>query len=99
MGVWEFINRTFKIYENLYSQHNLGEDFDKVQLNIQERVHHGLHDDIDKVNHLSVKHSTSTLYIENSAGTRSQILTGRRNTFILLCLFIIFKYKTYYNDI
>ena len=25
----------------------LGEDFDKVQQNIQERVHHGLQDDIN----------------------------------------------------
>ena len=31
-----------EIYENLYSQLNLREDFDKVQQNIQERVHHGL---------------------------------------------------------
>ena len=31
------------------------EDFDKVQQSIQERVHHGLQDDIDKVNHQSVK--------------------------------------------
>ena len=66
MGVLELINRTFKIYENLYSQHNLGEDFDKVKLNIQERVHHGLHDDIDKVNYLSVKATTTTLNIEYS---------------------------------
>ena len=34
-----------EIYENLYSQHTLGEDFDKVQQNIQERVHHGLQDE------------------------------------------------------
>ena len=31
-----------EIYENLYFQHTLGEDFDKVQQNIQERVHHVL---------------------------------------------------------
>ena len=35
--------------------HRLGEDFDKVQQNIQERVHHGLQDDINKVNTQSVK--------------------------------------------
>ena len=88
MGVWEFINRTFKIYENLYSQHNLGEDFDKVQLNIQERVHHGLHDDIDEVNHLSVKVTTTTLNIENS----------KEHIYSPLFIYML-KYKTYYNDI
>ena len=31
-----------KIYENLWSQQTLGEDFDKVQ---QERVHNGLQGD------------------------------------------------------
>jgi len=33
----------------------IGEDFDKVQQNIQEKVHHGLQDDINKVNTQSVK--------------------------------------------
>ena len=37
-----------EIYESLYSQHTLGEDFNKVQQNIQERVHHGLQDDISQ---------------------------------------------------
>ena len=37
-----------EIHENLYSQHTLGEHFDKVQQNIQERVHHGIQDDISQ---------------------------------------------------
>ena len=46
-------NHFQEIYENLFSQHTVGEEFDKVQQNIQERVHHGLQD--DKVNTQSVK--------------------------------------------
>ena len=41
VGVQNISDHIQEIYENLYSQHNLGEDFDKVQHNIQERVHHG----------------------------------------------------------
>ena len=34
----------------------IGEDFDKMQLNIQERVNHGLQDDLDKVKIKSKMH-------------------------------------------
>ena len=48
MGAQNIADHFPEIYENLYSQHTLGEDFDKVQQNIQERVHHGLQDDISQ---------------------------------------------------
>ena len=39
VGAQNIANHFQEIYENLYSQHTLGEGFDKVQQNIQERVH------------------------------------------------------------
>ena len=42
VGAQNIANHFQENYENLYSQHTLGKDFDKVQQNIQERVHHGL---------------------------------------------------------
>ena len=55
VGAQNIANHFQEINENLYSQHTLGEDFDKVKQNIQERVHHELQDDIYKVNTQSVK--------------------------------------------
>ena len=54
VGVQNIANHFQETYENLYSQHTLEEDFDKVQQNIQERVHHGFQDDVNKVNTQSV---------------------------------------------
>ena len=49
VGAQNIADNFQEIYESLCSQHTLGEDFDKVQKNIQERVHHGLQDDIYKL--------------------------------------------------
>ena len=48
VGAQNIANHFQEINENLYSQYSLREDFDKVQQNIQERVHHGLQDDISQ---------------------------------------------------
>ena len=55
VGAQNIADHFQEMNKNLYSQHTLGEDYDKVQQNIQERVHHGLQDEIDKINHQSVK--------------------------------------------
>ena len=54
-GAQNIVDQFLENYDNLYSQHTLGEDFDKVQQNLQERVDHGLQDDINKVITQSVK--------------------------------------------
>ena len=55
-GAQNIVDQFLENYENLYSQHTLGEDFDKVQQNLQERVHHGLQDDINKLPSQSKMH-------------------------------------------
>ena len=56
VGAQNIADHFQEIYESLYCQYTLGEDFDKMQLNIQERVHHGLQDDLDKVKIKSKMH-------------------------------------------
>ena len=55
VGAENVSNHFSEIYEDLYSRHQLGEEFEAVKQGVEEQVDRRLLPHLDKVNHSSVK--------------------------------------------